>query len=100
MGTGDDPSLVYRGCVEVCAVDRSFFPGATFEPSDMQAETQIAMCELHGVVTELQHRPDGGCCLPSHFHDEYQILASEHQFIEYCSWRDCGAVNSKNLKDA
>ena len=74
MGTGDDPSLVYRGCIGVCAVDRSCFPGATFEPSDMNVETQIVTCEFRGVVTELRRSLDGGHCLPSHFRDEYQIL--------------------------
>jgi len=52
------------------------------------------------LFTELQHSPDGGSCLPSHFRHEYQFLVSKHRFIE-CRYRgDCGAVNSKNLKDA
>jgi len=66
----------------------------------MNAATQIVMCEFHEVVTQLQHSPDGGRCLPSHFRHEYQFLVSKHRFIE-CRYRgDCGAVNSKNLKDA
>jgi len=52
------------------------------------------------LFTELQHSPDGGRCLPSHFRHEYQILVSEHRFIEYRYRGNCGAVNSKNLKDA
>ena len=48
----------------------------------------------------IAHIPDGGHCLPLHFRDEYQILVSERRFIEYPYRGDCGAVNSKNLKDA
>ena len=66
----------------------------------MNVETQIVTCEFRGVVTELRRSLNGGHCLPSHFRDEYQILVSEHRFIEYRYRGDCGAVNSKNLKDA
>jgi len=48
-----------------------------------KAVEQIALREMHGVIAELRHTNGGGKSLPRHFHEEYQIILSEHRLIEY-----------------
>ena len=47
------------------------------------AVSYIALRELHGVIAELRQGDGGGKSLPRHFHEEYQIILSEHRLIQY-----------------
>ena len=56
--------------------------------------SHIVLRQLEGVTAELRQCSNGGTSLPPHFHEEYQVILSEHRIIRY---RYRGAVQISPL---
>ena len=48
-----------------------------------RSDEQIHLKELQRVTAELRYSVRGGVSLPRHFHNQYQLIISEHRLIEY-----------------
>ncbi len=49
---------------------------------------RILLAKQKGVLAELRQGPEAASALPAHFHEEYQVIISEHRVIAYTLRRE------------